>query len=123
MKKFSLHFLCVFLAILWSGDWAYAREIRVGVYSNEPKIFLDKNGNADGIFPDLLDEIASKEKWQIKYVPCEWQQCLEMVKAGELDLMPDVASNESRLAVFDFHKTPSLNSWSVIYSNPKVKIQ
>lgn len=117
-----LYALALFVTLMSSG-MADMREIRVGVYSNEPKIFVDKNGEATGIFPDLLREIAAKEKWNLKFVPCEWQHCLEMVESGDLDLMPDVAQTEARLARFDFHKTPGLNSWSVIYRNPSIKIQ
>lgn len=106
-----------------TNGFAEPREIRIGVYSNEPKIFINQQGEADGIFPDMLQEIASREKWHLTFVPCEWQHCLEMVRSGEIDLMPDVAQNETRLALFDFHKTPALNSWSVIYRNPNIKIQ
>lgn len=84
---------------------------------------MDSKGEAAGIFPDLLREIAAKEKWTLKFVPCEWQHCLEMVQSGALDLMPDVAQTDARLERFDFHKTPGLNSWSVLYRNPNVKIQ
>ena len=34
------------------------RTVRVGVYQNEPKIFIDVNGHASGFFIELLDKIA-----------------------------------------------------------------
>lgn len=111
------------MALMVQGAAAEDRMIRVGVYANEPKLFVDANGEVAGIFPDLLAEIAAKENLQFTYIPCEWQHCLEMVKSGELDLMPDVALNEERQKVFDFHKTPALNSWSVIYRSPSVRVE
>jgi diguanylate cyclase (GGDEF)-like protein/PAS domain S-box-containing protein len=111
------------LAILFSSGSVAAREVRVGIYANEPKVFMDSEGSAAGIFPDLIREIATNENWSLNFVACEWQRCLAMIQAGELDLLPDVAKTEARVAQFDFHKTPGLNSWSAIYRNPDVKIQ
>lgn len=115
--------LLIILATLFANGGILAREVRVGVYANEPKIFLNDQGEASGIFPDLLREIGAREKWTLKFVPCVWQQCLEMVEKGELDLMPDVAQTPARAELYDFHQTPALNSWSVIYRHPNVAIQ
>ena len=65
-----------------------SREIRVGLYQNEPKIFMDETGQAAGIFIELLDEIAAQEGWAVTYVPCEWSECLLMLETGQIDLMP-----------------------------------
>ena len=54
-----------------------SRTVRVGVYQNEPKIFMDENGRASGIFIDLLNEMAAQEGWTLAYVPCEWAACLQ----------------------------------------------
>ncbi|MBY0265527.1 MAG: EAL domain-containing protein [Burkholderiales bacterium] len=97
---------------------ADAVELRVGVYANEPKILLDDSGRPSGIFGDLLLEIARREGWLIKAVPCEWQVCLDALREGRIDLMPDVALSGEREAVFDFHQVPVLHSWSQIYSHP-----
>lgn len=40
---------------------AAARELRVGVYANSPKIFIDKDGKPSGILVELLDKIAQQE--------------------------------------------------------------
>ena len=101
---------------------AQTRDIRVGVYENEPKIFMGPGGRPSGILGDLLTEIALREHWKLSSVPCEWQNCLAALKAGEIDLMPDVAFNEQRDAVFDFHKIPALLSWSQIYKHSGIAI-
>jgi diguanylate cyclase (GGDEF)-like protein/PAS domain S-box-containing protein len=97
---------------------AAPRELRVGVYSNEPKIFVNASGQASGIFVDLLQLVASREQWKLKYVPCTWQACLDALRAGELDLMPDVARTPEREGLYDFHTLPVLHSWSQIYRAP-----
>ena len=105
-----------------SSAWAQSREVRVGVYQNEPKIFMGRDGQASGILGDLLSEIAKREGWTLRPQACEWQACLDALKSGDLDLMPDVAYNEQRAALFDFHKEPSLLSWSQIYKRNGVVI-
>jgi PAS domain S-box-containing protein len=98
------------------------REVRVGVYQNEPKIFINEAGEASGIFIELLEQIAAQEGWTITYAPCEWADCLAALEAGEIDLMPDVAYSEERDAKFDFHNTPVIESWSRVYAAPQSQI-
>ena len=100
-----------------------AREVRVGVYANAPKILLDAQGHASGIFGDLLSAIAVEEGWTLKPVACEWQACLEATHAGDIDLMPDVAYTEARAQTFDFHAMPALHSWSQVYQREGHGIQ
>jgi diguanylate cyclase (GGDEF)-like protein/PAS domain S-box-containing protein len=111
------------LACLLLGAATQAREVRVGVYANEPKILLGADGQASGIFGDLLREIARQEGWTLVPVVCEWQSCLDATEQGRIDLMPDVAYSEQRAWLFDFHKTPALHSWSQLYRADGVAIQ
>ena len=93
------------------------RTVRIGVYQNEPKIFMDQNGHAAGIFIDLLNAIAAQDDWKVVYVLCQWTVCLQDLQNGKIDLMPDVAYSVDRDAIFDFHQIPILESWSVVYAN------
>ena len=97
-------------------------EIRIGSYANEPKLVLDRDGHLSGIFGDLLNEIARREGWSLIAAPCDWQQCLDMARRGEIDLLPDVAWSEERAGYLDFHHTPALFSWSQLYSAPNVPL-
>ena len=40
--------------------------------------------------------VADREQWTLKFVPCNWQDCLNALRAGQLDLMPDVARTPER---------------------------
>ncbi|MFZ2309751.1 MAG: EAL domain-containing protein [Rhodoferax sp.] len=120
IRAFSV--LCL-LACLGGLGAAQAREVRVGVYANEPKIVLGADGQPSGILGDLLREIAAREDWTLVAVPCEWQACLDATQAGRIDLMPDVAYSDARAQIFDFHTTPALHSWSQLYRRPGVSIQ
>jgi len=71
-------------------------EVRVGVYPNEPLIFKDKDGRIKGIYNDLLVHVAQKEKWNLKYVPGTWEECVERLNNHEIDLMAAIAYSEKR---------------------------
>ena len=98
------------------------KELRVGIYDNPPKIFIDKNSEPSGFFVDVLNDIADKESWRISYVKCEWQECLSLLKDGKIDIMPDVAYSKEREKLFKFNKEIVLSNWSVIYRNKNSKI-
>ncbi len=125
--KTTLRLMCLFLlaavlASLSQPAEAAARLVRVGVYQNEPKIFMDEDGRPAGLFIELLEKIAAEEGWTLEYIPCEWEACLNALEAGEIDLMPDVAYSEARDQRFDFHQTPVLESWSRVYAAPHAGI-
>lgn len=92
--------------------------LRVGVYQNSPKVGLNAEGEAEGIFVDVLEAIARAEGWRIEYVPGSWNEGLTRLAAGEIDLMPDVAPSAERERLFDFHDEPVLSSWSQVYARP-----
>ncbi|MBN1883375.1 MAG: PAS domain S-box protein [Deltaproteobacteria bacterium] len=98
------------------------RTVRVGIYQNPPKIFIDERGLPAGIFVDLLNEIAKKENWTLIYVPCKWSDCLEDLEEYRIDLMPDVAYSPERDEKYDFHETPVVDSWSQVYANASTRV-
>ena len=112
----------VLLVAAASAQADHPRELRLGVYQNEPKIFLDDQQQPSGIFGDLAREIALQEHWTLVPVPCEWKTCLEALQKGDIDLMPDVAFTPERGQLFDFHTTPALLSWSQIYARAEVSV-
>lgn len=112
---FLLMCACAVQATMVLPGEAVRRQVRVGIYANPPKIFLGENGQISGIFGDVLQAIAVREHWDLVPVVCEWQDCLDSLQSGGIDLMPDVAFTEQRAQVFDFHSTAALLSWSQIY--------
>jgi len=110
------------LLMLCSTAGAQPRDVRVGVYANEPKVFINSAGQPDGILIDLLEEFARQEDWSLSYVPCEWQACLDALASRRIDLMPDVAYTAERERRFDFHQIPALNSWSQVYRDRNVPL-
>ncbi|MBN1196379.1 MAG: transporter substrate-binding domain-containing protein [Candidatus Aminicenantes bacterium] len=107
-------------SLLWINHFSSGAPpvIRVGVYQNEPKIYLDKLGNPAGIFVELLNEMSLKEGWKLDYVPYNWEECIEALQDQRIDLLPDVAFSPQRNETLDFNKIPVFQSWSQVYTRP-----
>ena len=106
-----------------SAVGAAGETVRVGVYQNKPKIFIDEYGQPGGFFLELIEAIAQQEGWTLHYVPCEWTACLLALEEGRIDLMPDVASSPEREEKYDFHQTPVIESWSQVYENRRTSAE
>ncbi|HEY5997894.1 MAG TPA: ATP-binding protein [bacterium] len=111
------------LLLLAARPAAAAREVRVGVYENAPKIFTDKDGRPAGIFADVLEQIARTEGWELRYVSGTWAEGLQRLAHGQIDLMPDVAYTAEREQTYAFHRTPVLTAWSQVYARRGSGIQ
>ncbi|MDO8861026.1 EAL domain-containing protein [Haliea sp. E1-2-M8] len=117
-----LYPLLLMTVLLASVAHAQSLEVlRVGVYHNPPKLLL-LDDRLSGIFGDLLQHIAEREGWLLEPVPCGWNHCLELLREGRIDLMPDVAINDVRDQDFSFHQTPVLRSWSQLYSSAAINV-
>ncbi|MBN2283821.1 MAG: transporter substrate-binding domain-containing protein [Deltaproteobacteria bacterium] len=116
LKSLTLAVFVVLAYLAGQSTSTAAVPVKVGIYQNAPKVYLDQQGRPAGFFPRILNAIAEKEGWELEYVPCVWNECLDMVEGGELDLMMDVAWSEKRAGRFDFNKEVVLGNWSRIYS-------
>lgn len=96
--------------------------ITVGIYQNPPKLYWDENRKPAGIFVELLEEIARLENWKLEYIFCTWNECMEALESGEIDLMPDVAFTFERTQRLRFNAIPVAESWSQVYTNPKTTV-
>ncbi len=93
----------------------YADEpIKVGVYQNEPLVFVDDSG-PQGIFVNILNYIGKEEAWQIEYIPCMWDECLTKLENGEIDLLPSIAYSNKRSEIYDFNQQTVLTNWGQLY--------
>ncbi|MFO8070305.1 MAG: response regulator [Polyangia bacterium] len=105
-----------------SRQSAAGERIRVGVYPNRPLVFLDEQGEARGVFPETMEEIAGRERWSVEYVPCSWNECLDRLDSGELDLMMDVAYSEERSRRWDFNEEAVLLNWVQVYVHEETEV-
>lgn len=114
--SFFLLFLMSFFCFDTSPAYAVARTVKVGIYENAPKVFTSETGKPSGIFIEIIEHIARKEGWELRYVSGTWAEGLDRAAKGEIDLMTDVAYTSEREKIFSFHKTPVLSVWSQVYA-------
>jgi two-component system, NarL family, sensor histidine kinase EvgS len=113
----------LFIALLLMTFAARADALRVGVYENPPKVFTNIDGRVVGIFPEILESIADREGWQIDWLPCVWNECLDLLEAGDLDIMVDVARSDEREARFHFSNESVMQNWATLYSRLDMPIE
>lgn len=97
--------------------------IRVGIFQNRPIVFIDDNGVPQGLYIDLLREIASEEGWDIQYIPGTWAECLKRLRSTEIDLMTSIAYLDEREVYMDFSHENVLTMWGQVYVHQDSDIQ
>ncbi len=91
------------------------RTVRVGVYQNRPKIFTDSKGIPQGLFIDIVEEIAKAESWKIEYTVGEWVDLKKGLSEGKIDILPDMAYSVERDSLFSLNKIPVIESWLEVF--------
>jgi len=101
-----------------SSYLVYAREgtVKVGVYDNPPILFKDDNGKYKGLSIEVLEYIASEEGWNLEYVPCSWNECLEKLEDGKIDLQVYIAFSKKRARKYDFTNETLFSNWGLVFS-------
>ena len=91
-----------------------ATPLRVGVYQNMPLLGYNAEGGAQGLFAELLEEVARREGWELTYVPGSLEESLRRLEVGSLDLVPTVAYSPERAKRFAFGEETVFASWGQI---------
>jgi signal transduction histidine kinase/CheY-like chemotaxis protein/ABC-type amino acid transport substrate-binding protein len=99
------------------------RVVKVAAFPFAPGIFMDEDGKAKGFFVDMLQEVARRQNWELRFVPGTWAEGLDRAKSGEVDLLTSVAYTEERDRFLDYGKVSAFTVWSILYANPGVRIQ
>ncbi|MBU1639124.1 MAG: transporter substrate-binding domain-containing protein [Proteobacteria bacterium] len=99
-----------------------SQPLKVGIYQNTPKVYMDEAGEPAGFFPEILNVIAAREGWQLDYLPCVWDQCLADLQTGKLDLMVDVAYSAKRQEIYDLNEESVFINWGLLYTAAGVKV-
>ncbi|MCP3944497.1 MAG: transporter substrate-binding domain-containing protein [Desulfobacteraceae bacterium] len=110
----------ILLFFLFQQEWLFAIQkkpvIRVGIFQNAPLSYVDDQGVAQGIYPDIIREIAKVENWNLKFVLDTWSGNLERLRDGDIDLMVSIIYSKERDKIFDFSKEPVVTAWGQVYT-------
>ena len=113
----TLCFVALFLTLLFViPALSAAKVLKVGVYNNNPTIFMNGDGNASGLFVELLEDIAAQEDWQLQYVFGHWAELYDLLKKGEIDILPAIAFSKEREKFLDYTDETVMSNWAQIYT-------
>ena len=88
--------------------------VRVGVHEAPP--FVTVTGDRPhGFAIDVLDSIAAQNDWHIEFVHGTWDQQLERLGAGQIDLLVPVSRNHQRQSNLEFGSEPLLSTWGQVF--------
>jgi PAS domain S-box-containing protein len=123
MRKHSILLISLFfLQLIASSPARSSDPVRVGVYQNTPLTF-EENGKTKGYFIDILEHIASKKGWEIKYVHSSLPECLSNLENGNIDLLGAIAYSVTRGRVFDYTYESVITNWGQMYLSTKSDIE
>jgi len=97
--------------------------ITVGVYDFAPLVFIDKNSKPGGLFIDVLEYVARREGWRIEYVPGTWDQSLQRIEKGEIDLIACIGYSKDRASRLDFTKDFLFLDWGRVYEKIETDLE
>jgi diguanylate cyclase (GGDEF)-like protein len=101
-----LLFLFTLLTVAWSVPAADSHKDKILTIAvsktTYPFQFINEQGEPDGLMIDLWRLWAKKQQVNIQFMPLAWQQTLDSVAQGTVDIHAGLAQMPSRAAAFDF---------------------
>ncbi len=111
--------IIIIILLLVVSASIFAQSYKVGVFDNPPMAFME-DGEAKGFFIELLQHVADKNEWELTYYPCAFSDCMEMLEANTIDILPDLGHSVARDSIFVFNETSIISTWAeVYYANTK----
>lgn len=91
-----------------------SQKVRVGYFAFSSFHDIDANGVYSGYGYDYLQELAKYTDWEYDYVFATWDECLEMLAKGEIDLLGSAQYTSARSKQYDFAEFESGTSYVIL---------
>ncbi len=78
-------------------------------------VFVDDAGEVQGIYADVLRDVARREGWELEFAPASFPECLERLDRAEIDLMTGIAHSDERAQRWRFSGETLLSNWGQVY--------
>ena len=82
-----------------------AKVVRVGSFEDTFN-YVNEKGIRKGYGYELLQTLSGYTGWQLEYVTCDWSDCFEKLKNGEIDIMGDISYTPDRAEEMLFSDEP-----------------
>lgn len=97
--------LSAVLPVKAAAETAPAKVVRVGSFEDTFN-YVNERGARKGYGYELLETLSGYTGWQFEYVTCDWSDCFEKLKNGEIDIMGDISYTEDRAEEILFSDEP-----------------
>ena len=115
MQTLTRKSVCVVLSLLLllsavlpvkaAAETAPAKVVRVGSFEDTFN-YCNEKGARKGYGYELLETLSGYTGWQFEYVTCDWSDCFEKLKNGEIDIMGAISYTEDRAEEMLFSDEP-----------------
>ena len=82
-----------------------AKVVRVGSFEDTFN-YVNEKGIRKGYGYELLQTLSGYTGWQFEYVTCDWSDCFEKLKNGEIDIIGGISYTEDRTQEMLFSDEP-----------------
>ena len=82
-----------------------AKVVRVGLFGDTFN-YVNEKGIRKGYGYELLQTLSGYTGWQFEYVTCDWSDCFEKLKNGEIDIIGGISYTEDRTQEMLFSDEP-----------------
>ena len=93
-----------------------AKVVRVGSFEDTFN-YVNEKGIRKGYGYELLETLSGYTGWQFEYVTCDWSDCFEKLKNGEIDIMGDISYTEERTEEMLFSDEPMGEEKDYLYAD------
>lgn len=97
--------LSAVLPVKAAAETAPAKVVRVGSFEDTFN-YVNERGARKGYGYELLETLSGYTGWQFEYVTCDWSDCFEKLKNGEIDIMGGISYTEDRTEEMLFSDKP-----------------
>ena len=97
--------LSAVLPVKAAAETVPAKVVRVGSFEDTFN-FVNEKGVRKGYGYELLQTLSGYTGWQFEYVTCDWSDCFEKLKNGEIDIMGGISYTEDRAEEMLFSDEP-----------------
>ena len=97
--------LSAVLPVKAAAETAPAKVVRV-VSFEDTFNYVNERGARKGYGYELLETLSGYTGWQFEYVTCDWSDCFEKLKNGEIDIMGGISYTEDRAEEMLFSDEP-----------------
>jgi signal transduction histidine kinase/ABC-type amino acid transport substrate-binding protein len=97
--------LSAVLPVKAAAETAPAKVVRVGSFEDTFN-YVNEKGARKGYGYELLETLSGYTGWQFEYVTCDWSDCFEKLKNGEIDIMGGISYTEDRTEKMLFSDEP-----------------